>query len=494
MFGLTAAAIAAASMLYSLLLVFALTHTPDLVLLLMPAAGFLIAVAMGAQGAGNVVFGGRDNDLLLSLPIPRTMLAGAKLGALLVENVLTMVCITVPAGLASTLVAPVAGWFWPALVAVAALLGCLATTASALIGLLLTLLRSRRHGKLITNVLAMGMMLGMVALWLGSQTFFRTMLDGDPGALRATLAAWLPPFEWARAALVQPTAQAWGLLLVSALLPPAALAWIVGRAFVGLTSALTVRSGPRRATSLDALRARTPFAALVRRERQRFFGTTVYFVNAGFGLVLVALGAGYLLVARDVPELTTAAGLLGLAPAHLLAVAFAMVMSTFLPTSASISLEGRRLWILREIPVPTATILAAKAAFPLVLAAPVLVFATVGVAVAAAPTPVETALVFAVPLAACAFGAGLGLVDNLQWPNLDAASETAAVKQGASVVVTLFGAMIGTGLAVGLGLAVGALTGSTVGLLVTLGVLVAATGACVAALRTWGVRAFAELD
>ena len=80
--GLLALLLLVMSAAYSFPLVSALgpAHA-GLVLLLMPIVGGLATVLLGAQGAGTFVFGGRDNDLLLSLPIPRTTLAAAKIAA-----------------------------------------------------------------------------------------------------------------------------------------------------------------------------------------------------------------------------------------------------------------------------------------------------------------------------------------------------------------------------------------------------------------------------
>lgn len=493
-YALVAVLVLVMSASYSFALVAALGPADaDLVLLLMPAAGGLFTVLIGSQGADAVVFGGRDNDLLLSLPIPRTMLAAAKVAALLAEDVVVMVCVLLPAGFAyATSATP--GWpFWVALVAVAVLLGAGLTAVSLVFGLGLTLLRSRRRARFLTNSVAMAALVGFMAVWIAAQSVLGELLLRNPGLLRTTLAGWLPPFGWAHEALLTGAPAAWVLLAVSTLVPLAALAWVVGRAFVGLVSALKSRGGPARAANLAGLQARTPFAALVRREAQRFFGTTVFFLNTGFGLVLAALGAGYLLVTGGVPELDAAARATGTSSAHLLALSLGLVMSTVQTTAPSISLEGRRLWILQSAPVAAATVLNAKAAFNVLLAAPVIALGAVAVAATAAPTPLEALGVLLVPVAVTALGAALGLVANLRWPNLDAPNETVAVKQGLSVVVTLFGTMIVTGAAAVAGFVVAGFAGSGAGLTATWLALSAVAGGCYALLRTWGVRAFAAL-
>ena len=71
---------------FALAAMLAPTGNADLVLMLMPALGLIFAVLMGSQAAGMFVFAGRDNDLLLALPISRLTLALAKLAAVGIEN------------------------------------------------------------------------------------------------------------------------------------------------------------------------------------------------------------------------------------------------------------------------------------------------------------------------------------------------------------------------------------------------------------------------
>ena len=496
-FGLTSLLIAAFSAAYSFPLAFALAgqQSADLVLILMPAVGMLVALGIGSQGAGSFVFGGRDNDLLLSLPIPRTMLAAAKLSALLAEDALVLLSVVVPAAAAYALVAATPWFYWPAIVAYGFLLGCVATTASSLIGMLLTFVASRGRGAWVNNIVAIGVLAGFVLGWTAVQNMLRDRLVADPTTLRGDLAAWLPLFAWGRDAAVDGSLPALGLLAAAGLVPLAALSWLIGRSFVTLVSALNVRRGRARSADLGALRVRTPLAALVRRESQRYFGTTIYFVNTALGLIFVALGAVYLLVTRTLPAgIEEVGAALHVSPALFAAIAATATVSLSQTTAPSISLEGHRLWLLKSSPVATKTILHAKLAFNLVLTAPVLALFALAFAVAGRPSPVEGLLVLAAPLAANLAIAVLGLIDNLRWPNLDAANDTAAVKQGASVALTLLGGFLLTAILSVLGVLVTLVAGSAAGLAAMLGLSLAVAGGLYALLRGWGVRAFETLE
>ena len=114
-------------------------------------------------------------------------------------------------------------------------------------------------------------------------------------------------------------------------MPFAAVAWLVGRAFVALVSGASARRGTAVRVDLGALRTRSPFAALVRREAKRFFGTSIYFLNTGIGLAFLLVGAGYLLVVGSLPnEWWTVASVIAVTPATLAALAASGMLTTCL--------------------------------------------------------------------------------------------------------------------------------------------------------------------
>ena len=61
--------------------------------------GGLLFTTFAVKG---VVFGGKDNDLLLSMPVPTTMLMASRVTAIYLENLLFAVFVLVPAGVICT--------------------------------------------------------------------------------------------------------------------------------------------------------------------------------------------------------------------------------------------------------------------------------------------------------------------------------------------------------------------------------------------------------
>lgn len=470
------------------------TGNLDLVLELMPFVGAGFTVLLGAQSAGTFVFAGRDNDLLLALPIPRLTLALAKLAAVLLENLLFMLCMVLPAGLAYALATPTPAWLWPAEVLGAALLALVTTALSVALGLVITVVNNLRQGTTIVNVLGMLLLLGFVAGSLVGQVPLMKSLEADPAPVRAWIGTWTPPLTWVRDVAVDGSLPALALLVLATVVPFAGVAWLVGRSFVALVGQATAKRGGVRKVAVSSMKARTPFVALVRRESQRFFGSSIYFLNTGFGLAMLLLGAGYLIVIRELPAgFAEVARVIHVSPAILVALAACGVASTIDTTAPSISLEGQRLWILKEAPLPTRTVLAAKVAFNVAITAPVLLVVAVVGAIVTHAAPADAALLFVLPLAFMLVIAQLGLITNLTWPNLNAPNDTIAVKQGASVLAAIFGGMGLAALTAIGGFALAPILGGSGAFwVITLGLAALAAGEQ-ALIRTWGVGAFAAL-
>ncbi len=110
------------------------------------------------------------------------------------------------------------------------------------------------------------------------------------------------------------------------------------------------------------------------------------------------------------------------------------MMST---TSASVSLEGRNVWLLQSLPLPTKTILNAKGAVDLTIKLPCVVVAatlfTIGLKLDI--TAFLTFLV--VPSVYSLFSSQVGLMMDVRKPNYAWTNEAQVVKQGMSVLFTM---------------------------------------------------------
>lgn len=105
----------------------------------------------------------------------------------------------------------------------------------------------------------------------------------------------------------------------------------------------------------------------------------------------------------------------------------------------SVSLEGKSLWLLQSLPVTPWQVLRAKLRFQLLLTAIPMLVCLVCAVIALPMAAAETALMAVLTLLFVVFSALLGLTLGLKMPHLHWTSELAPIKQSACVAITLLG-------------------------------------------------------
>ena len=108
----------------------------------------------------------------------------------------------------------------------------------------------------------------------------------------------------------------------------------------------------------------------------------------------------------------------------------------------SVSLEGKNIWVVQSLPVPAWYVLRAKLTMHLLLAGAASLLCSVCTAIVLHLDALNAALMILLPVAYIFMLAGIGMLIDLKRPNLAWTNETAPIKQGASVTISLFGGWI----------------------------------------------------
>ena len=407
---------------YMLMQALAPASMEALVFILMGVAALVGGLLFTTFAVKGVVFGGKDNDLLLSMPVSSTLLMASRVTAIYLENLLFSAFVLLPAGAVCTVMTQSGAGrsllFWVRLVMAALALPLLDTALSVLLGALAAFLSARVSRGALGQNIVMGLFLAAV-LW------FSFRLNGMIGSLAANAAgvkeslAWAAPLLWMGEGIMGD----WGLLLAFA--------------------ARSAQSDYK----LSAQSASGQKKALLRKEAQRFFGTPMYFWNAGMGLImLLAAGAASLVMRGKLADFVELAGE-GLPLLPMAAAVIGFCLCTCPIAAPSVSLEGKYLWILREAPVTEGALLWIKVGFQLLLTAPCAVIAGVCLSAALGFTLWQGAVLL---LAAVLFAVGhaaFGMLMGLCFPRLDAVNETVIIKQSLAVTLSMFVPMAALGAA-----------------------------------------------
>ncbi len=402
--------------------------------------GGLLFTTFAVKG---VVFGGRDNDLLLSMPVSSTMLMLSRVIAIYFENLVFAFFVLLPAGVAcAALTQHGVGHdplFWLRLALAALLLPLLDTTLSVALGALVAFLSAKiSKGRALGQNIIMGAYLAAVFYFSFNLSGMINSLAANAVAVRDSL-GWAAPLVWMGDGILGD----WGALLAFAaccVLPFLAMAFVLGKLYRRAVTAFQARSAAND-YKLSAQTASGQSRALLMREARRFFGTPMYFWNCGLGLImLLAAGVAALVKSRDLRRMMAMFAEEGMElPAlPLAALVVFFCLGTCVITPVAFSLEGRCFWVLREAPVTEDRLVWLKTAFQLILTAPCSVFGVACISIGLG-LPLWQALVLLAASLLFAVGhACFGTLMGLTFPKMDAPNETVVIKQSMAVVLTMF--------------------------------------------------------
>ena len=218
----------------------------------------------------------------------------------------------------------------------------------------------------------------------------------------------------------------------------AAVYYILARSFLSLSTVGGTSSvGGKRKISFSA---KSPKSALLQKEGRRFASSAVYMLNCGLGtLFLVVAAAAIVIKGGVIRNFVSMVFANDLGPVALICTAAVCLMTTMNDiTAPSVSLEGRNIWILQSLPVSARDVLLSKLKLHLYITAVPVVLCSAAICAVLKLGALLSVAVIANSLLFLLFEAAFGLMINLKMPNLNWTNETAAVKQGLGVAIAMF--------------------------------------------------------
>lgn len=402
----------------------------------------LMATALGVVGsvflAQSQLFEAKDNELLLSMPIPPSYILGSRMLTLYAQNLLFEALVLLPALVAYWQVAAMDAVAVALYVLQILTLPVLAMTLSCILGWVVAMISSRMRNKsLITMILSLALMGGYFYFYSQMNRYLQLLLQNGEQIAAAMQKSMYPMYQLGLALTGKPLSFVWYLLCVAA--PFALVYFLLSRSFIRI--ATTKRGAARIRYRERALGVSSPGKALLQKELRHLWASPMYILNGALGSAFLVIGAVALVIKKD--AVLSLADMLpgfgGMLP-MLACLAIAAVASMNLLSAPSVSLEGKCLWIVQSMPVRGWIALRAKLIMHLLVTSPAVLLCSVGALLALPMDPLSMAVVVIAPQVFVVLCAMLGLWLNLRLPRLDWISEAHCVKQSMSVFLAMFGA------------------------------------------------------
>ncbi len=195
---------------------------------------------------------------------------------------------------------------------------------------------------------------------------------------------------------------------------------------------------------MNDLKMSSPFKNLYKKELRRLISCTIYAFNSCIGsLLLIVAGVGVLIV--NPSKIIAGLGFEGqFVENYMSSVPFllALFIGMSSTTSSSLSLEGKSRWLMCSAPVKAETIFISKIAANLTVLIPSSLIGSILFSLALKADFLQTIFMFLIPLAFSLFISTIGMFFNVKFPKYDWTTEYYAVKQGISVLLTIIVGMI----------------------------------------------------
>ena len=399
----------------------------------------LAAICIGAFGSVFNTFSGlylsRDNDLLLSMPIPVRSIMASRLMSVFLMGLMFSGLVYAPAAFVYLITAGFSLSGLLGAVMFVALIAVFVLVLSCLLGYGVARLSLKLKNKSIMTVV-------FALLFIVVYYFAYFKAGSFISELVANIALYGDGLH-ASAPVVYGIGRAFEGDLVSLLLVTLAVAalfaltwYILSRSFLKIATA-TGRT-ERKVYREKRAKRQSVYSAMLAKELGRFTGSANYMLNCGLSTLLLPIAGIAMLIRGGVVAevLAEIFGTGGTVPV-LLTAAVCLLCSMNDMAVPSVSLEGKTHWLARSLPVDTWTALRAKYGVQLLLTAPGAVFAALCCAVAMRAGILTALLMMAAAGAFAVFSAYFSLYLGLHNVNLVWTSEINVIKQGVQILVAL---------------------------------------------------------
>lgn len=409
----------------------------DLLPSIMMAATCLIILFTTVFKVKGTIFGFRDYDMVMSLPVSTGVIVASRLFILYIFNFLLVIIMMVPMMIAYGILAQPGILFYIIGVASMLMIPLVPIVIASVLGTVIAYIASKfRRTNILSILLSAGLLVGIVAVSFVFNGSGQELVNIGKALTDKVYSAY-PLAQMYVDAVVGYDLMSFLSFVAISLLAFLLYSYVVKLIFKRINTRI-MTGGYHADYKMGELKTASPLKALYIKELKRYFSSTLYMLNSGIGIVMLTVGAVASLFvdpAKALGSPEAAAQLLNYVPIYLF---FCIIMTC--PSMASISLEGRNLWILKSIPVTPGTVFLSKAAVNLTILAPAIldtVILGIGLKLGVGKT-----FLILINVAVCSVFISLyGLFINIMFPNFTWTSEIVVIKQSVACMITIFSGM-----------------------------------------------------
>ena len=412
------------------------------VLFLMFTAGIYFILLTGVSYSQGMLFSFEDFDFLMSLPIKKETILLSKIVSYMLAVYMYVIPLALPCIVIYGLRTKAGFLFY-----LCSILGYLIEVIpymliAALLGLLAKRLTAgKKYGELLRNTVTV---LFIFAIWFFSFSL-NSHTDIDPNSLSSVIEK-MQQFFPLLYSLVEASISGNFIVVSRNIL----INLVIFTLFVKYISPVILSTNARGKETyhyanfkIRKINSSSPFKALFLKEFKNYFRNFIYVMNSIVGLLLLVFGIIYAFVNSDInqyiPVLVSYIGKEALTDFLIIVCIF--VAHTTICTHSMISLEGKRLWLAKSLPVSTLEILLSKIMVNVVIVViPTALFALIA-GIYFNLGLFNIFFIFEFIVLSSLFTGMFGILVNLRFPKFDYDREIVVIKQSLAAFIAVLGSI-----------------------------------------------------
>lgn len=414
----------------------------DILLVMGFMASTAIILFTSIYKAQGILFSFKDYDLLASLPIKKSDILISKMMYLLVINYFFSLFTLLPPAIIYYRYTSISPLYFINLILVFLASPLVPIVVASILAFGISYISSRlRYKNLIIILGTLCMVFILMFMSFKSVDFIEILMVNSQSISEGILKVY-PPAIWAVRGLTDGGFLYILLFIVFSLVVFSLFITIFNKSFNRISARL--QENYKKANyKVKEMKKSSQLMALVKKEMKRYFASPIYVVNTIIGpLLLIGVSISTLFLGEDIIKIIFEVEVVKEVMPLFIIVIVCGILAISCTTTSSISLEGKNLWILKSSPIKPIEIFKAKIIMNLILIIPSVIIADIIFSISLNLsfsqiiwlTLISILYSFIVPI--------LGIIINLYFPNLNWVSETAVVKQSASVLIEMLVAVV----------------------------------------------------
>ena len=414
---------------------------------------FMVTVVTFMEGmykSQGILFDSKDNDLLLSLPIPKSKIFALRVIKLLTFQFIYNLFFILPAYVIFIYFDRPGINFYILSFLMLFLLPIIPTVLSVILGYIVKGISSRfKAKKIIQTILSLVLFLGVFFLSYNMENLVTKLTQNATSINDALTKLYYPVGSYITLIHEFNFIELVKLLLVN-IVPLIIVIYIGSIHYFEIISKSKETASSSESNKQEKIVVNTPLKSFVKKELNRFFSSPIYMFNTSFGLLIMVIVSISLCVNSDdlIHMITQNEGINininrvyeMLPKLFIQLIIFVGCMTSI--TSSSISLEGKSFNITKSLPVKAEIILLSKIITSNIITLPLMIISDFLFIIKFHLSIIDILFIFAFTFVIPIFTSLLGLIVNLKYPKMNASNDTEVVKQSMSTMVSVFVGMI----------------------------------------------------